>query len=139
MHEALLEFLPKLLINPPVWPACPQIRSMPLEVGLCLELRQLNLLSNPLDGPFPSGSSEAATASPSDVGVDGAAGPSTWHEAYVGPRVAMCQVQIFYCREIEDPSLDEELLRSNRGHPLCRTRLSGRQRCDWGPNPCFLP
>ena len=73
-----------------------------MEIGLCLELSHLNLLANPLDGPFPSSIvGAAADAGSSRVGGGGAAedggnddapGPSTWQEVYVGPRTAMCQV-----------------------------------------------
>ena len=74
-----------------------------MEIGLCLDLRELNLLGNPLSDPFPP--------SISDVGGGGAVGggnsegggeqgqtrdsaretpgPSTWIQAYQGSRVAL--------------------------------------------------
>ena len=74
-----------------------------MEIGLCLELRMLNLLGNPLDAPFASSGSSYSGGYNSVAGMpvieegdgDGAerdhAFPATWLEAYVGPRLAMCR------------------------------------------------
>lgn len=63
----------------------PQIRDLPLEIGLCLELRELNLIGNPLDGPFPSSAGRGGEGGVHQA-ESSTSSPYTWIEAYQGSR-----------------------------------------------------
>ena len=66
-----------------------------MEIGLCLELRDLDLLGNPLSDPFPpsisgrgggGGSGGEGGQNPDSREIPG---PSTWIQAYQGSRMAL--------------------------------------------------